>query len=355
MRTAGTAHEHARDRNRKGNGVKLLILGGTVFLGRHLVEAALTRGHEVTLFNRGQHNANLYPAVEKLRGDRDGGLDALRGRRWDAVVDTCGYVPRLVRASADALKDAVDRYAFISTISVYRDLSASGADEEAPVGMLDDEATEEVSGETYGPLKALCERAAERAMPGRVLTIRLGLIVGPHDPTGRFTYWPRCVAQGGDMLAPAPADRRVQFIDARDLAAWTVRMVEAKARGTYNATGPDESLTFGQLLDACVDAGRADARPVWVDEAFLLEQGIEPWVEVPLWIPQADERLRGFLAIDVRKALGAGLTIRPLADTVRNTLAWDATCPSDAEHTAGLRPEREAMVLRAWRQRHALH
>lgn len=330
--------------------MKILILGGTVFLGRHLVESAIERGHEVTLFNRGQHSADLYPTIEKLRGDRDGGLDVLRGRRWDAVVDTSGYVPRLVRASADALKDAVDRYAFISTISVYSDLSVSGVDEEAPVGLLDDETTEEVGGETYGPLKVLCERAVEETMPGQTLTIRPGLIVGPFDPTDRFTYWPHRAAQGGDMLAPAPPDRRVQFIDARDLAEWTVRMVENRATGTYNATGSDESLSFGWLLDACIDGGGVDTRPVWIDEAFLLEQGVGPWVELPLWTPAADESMRGLMAVNVRKAIDAGLTFRPLTDTVRDTLLWDATRPSDVERPAGLSHEREAVVLRAWAQ-----
>ena len=182
--------------------MNLLILGGTVFLGRHLVEAALARGHAVTLFNRGQHNPDLFPEVERLRGDRDGDLQALEGRRWDAVVDTCGYVPRVVRASAEMLAPNVDHYTFISSISVYADTSKPGIDEQAPVGTLDDPTTEEVTGESYGPLKALCEQAAEAAMPGRVLNIRPGLIVGPHDPTDRFTYWVRRVAEGGEVLAP---------------------------------------------------------------------------------------------------------------------------------------------------------
>jgi 2'-hydroxyisoflavone reductase len=329
--------------------VKLLILGGTVFLGRHLVEAALARGYEVTLFNRGLHNGELYPEVEKLRGDRDGGLDALRGRRWDAAVDTSGYVPRIVRASADLLSLAVDRYAFVSSISVYRDIRTPGMDEGAPVGTLDDEATEAVGGETYGPLKALCERATEEAMPGRVLAIRPGLIVGPHDPTDRFTYWPHRASLGGEVLAPAPADRRVQIVDARDLATWILRLLESGATGTYNATGPAESLTFGQVLDTCINAGGAGARPVWVDEAFLLEQGVGPWTELPLWVPQGDVAMGGFLAIDARKAIGSGLRFRPLAETVRDTLAWDATRPADLVRAAGLGTEREAALLRMWR------
>ncbi len=329
--------------------MKLLILGGTVFVGRHLVEAALSHGHEVTLFNRGQHNAELYPEVERLRGDRDGDLAPLQGRRWDAVVDTCGYTPRVVRASAALLSDAVDHYTFISTISVYRDFSLPGLKEDAPVGTIEDETTEEVDGRTYGPLKALCERAVEEVLPGRVLTVRPGLIVGPHDPTDRFTYWPHRVARGGDVLAPRPPEHPVQFIDARDLAAWTLRMVEEKRTGVYNATGPDYTLTLGETLDTCKSASGDDARFVWADESFLLEQGVEPWMGLPLWIPQGD--MSGLQEVDCRRAIAAGLTFRPLADTVLDTLAWDATRPTDIERKAGLHPEREAELLRIWRER----
>jgi len=334
--------------------MKLLILGGTVFVGRHLVEAALAGGHEVTLFNRGQHNAALFPDVEKLRGDRTAGSDglaSLRGRRWDAVVDTAGYVPRVVRAAAELLADSVGHYTFISTISVYADFSRPGIDESAAVGTIEDETTEEVTGDTYGPLKALCERAAEEAMPGHVLTVRPGLIVGPHDPTDRFTYWPHRVARGGDVLAPAPPGNQVQFIDARDLAAWTLRMVEAGVAGVYNATGPDYTLTMGDVLGACKSVSGSDARFVWAGESFLLEEGVEPWMGLPLWIPEQDDSMRGLDAVDCHKAIGAGLTFRPLAETVRDTLAWDATRPSDAVRGAGLSLERETELLRKWRER----
>jgi 2'-hydroxyisoflavone reductase len=232
--------------------MKLLILGGTVFLGRHLTEAALAAGHDVTLFNRGQHNANLYPDLEKLRGDRDGGLDVLKGRTWDAVVDTCGYIPRLVRDSASLLSDAVDHYTFISTLSVYDDFRVRGLREEAAVGTLDDETVEAVTGGskgTYGPLKALCEQAAEAAMPGRVLCARPGLMVGPYDPTDRFTYWPVRVARGGQVLVPPTPQAPVQFIDARDLATWVMRMAEHNKTGVYNATGPAERLTFEGIVN----------------------------------------------------------------------------------------------------------
>jgi 2'-hydroxyisoflavone reductase len=328
--------------------MKLLILGGTVFVGRHLVEAALARNHEVTLFNRGQHNAGIFPRVETLRGDRDGGLDPLKGRRWDAVVDTCGYTPRVVRASADLLSGAVDHYTFISSISVYRDVSRPGVDERGAVGTLEDTTTEEVAGDTYGPLKALCERAVEESMPGRTLVVRPGLIVGPHDPTDRFTYWPRRVAHGGDVLAPGRPDGAVQFIDVRDLAAWTLRMVEARHTGTYNATGPGSPLTMGGLLDVCNRESGGTARFVWVDEPFLLREEVGPWIELPLWIPDEMD-MRGQGAIDCRKAIAAGLAFRPLSETVRDTLDWDATRPDDTARAAGLRPEREAELLDKWR------
>ena len=329
--------------------MKLLLLGGTVFLGRHLVEAAQARGHEVTLFNRGQHNAALFPDVEKLRGNRDGDLAALQGRRWDAVIDTCGYVPRVVRASAELLADAVDHYTFISTISVFANTSTPGIDESGAVGKLVDETIEEVTGESYGPLKALCEQAAERTMPGRVLNIRPGLIVGPHDPTDRFTYWPHRVAQGGEVLAPGRPAYLTQFIDARDLAEWTIRMVEARQTGTYNATGPDYALTLGQVLEECKRQSGSDARFIWVDEKRLLEAGATPWMEVPLWVPESDPDTAGFSAINCNKAFAAGLTFRPLGETIRDTLAWDATRPADVDRPAGIKPEREAHYLQVCR------
>ncbi len=329
--------------------MRLLILGGTVFLGRHLVAWALERGHEVTLFNRGQHNPDLFPRVEKLRGDRDGNLEALQGRRWDAVIDTSGYVPRVARDAAVLLRDAVAHYTFISSISVYTEDNPPGLDESGTVGTLQDETVEEITGETYGPLKALCEQAVENALPGRTLVIRPGLIVGPDDPTDRFTYWPHRVAQGGDVLAPGRPDHQVQIIDVRDLAEWTLRMVEAGGTGVYNATGPDYRLTMGAVLDACQSASGSAARFTWVDEQFLLDCGIEPWSELPLWIPEGQDTL--ISSVDVRKALSAGLTFRPLAETVRDTLAWDAARPADHEWRAGLSREREQETLAAWESR----
>ena len=207
------------------------------------------------------------------------------------MIDTCGSFPRVVRASAELLAGAVRQYVFISSMSVYADLAAPGIDETSPVGTIADETVEEVTGETFGPLKALCEQAVEAAMPGRTLTIRPGLIVGPNDPSNRFTYWPHRVAQGGDVLAPGAPEQPLQFIvDVRDLAAWIIRMVEAGATGVFNAKGPDYALTLGEALDACKAASDSDARFVWVDEEFLLEQGVGPWMELPLWLPASYER-----------------------------------------------------------------
>lgn len=332
--------------------MKLLILGGTLFLGRHIVESALRDGHEVTLFNRGQHNPELFPEVEKLRGDRDGGLDALRGRSWDAVIDTCGFVPRVVRASAELLAGAVGLYVFISTISVYPDHSRP-VDEDSPVGKLEDESREDYKGEAYGPLKALCERAVEEALPGRTLVVRPGLIVGPHDPTNRFAYWPRRVARGGEVLAPAPPERLVQFIDARDLADWTIRMAASGATGVFNATGPDYKLSMGALLEECRRVLGGDARFTWVDEEFLLENKVEAWSELPLWITGEDPAMRYFMEANCGRAFKAGLTFRPLAETVRDTFEWDesqagrAPAPDDRPD-ATLKPERERELLEAW-------
>jgi 2'-hydroxyisoflavone reductase len=331
--------------------VKVLILGGTVFLGRHLVQAASARGHEVTLFNRGEHNPDLFPEVEKLRGNRDGGLSQLRGRRWDAVIDTCGYVPRVVRTSAEMLADAVDHYTLVSSLSVYANMSKVGIDESDPVGTLHDETVEEVTGETYGPLKALCEQAAERAMPGRVLNVRPGLIVGPHDPTDRFTYWPVRVVRGGDVLLPGRPERQVAFIDVRDLAEWIMHAVESRLTGVYNADGLDYPLTMQQLVETCRNVSGSDARFVWVDETFLTEAGVTPWSEMPLWIPESDPDAAGFFAFSIDKAMAAGLTFRPLDETVRDTLAWEATRSKDREWRAGLKSEREAELLERWGKR----
>ncbi len=334
--------------------MKILILGGTRFLGRHLVDAAKASGHQLALFNRGWSNPDLFPDVEQLRGDRDGDLEALRGRRWDAVIDTSGYVPRSVGASARLLADACERYVFVSTISVYADPSRWPITEDHAVGRLDDPQVEEITGATYGPLKVLCEREVEGALPGRGLIVRPGLIVGPHDPTGRFTYWPRRVAQGGELLAPGHPGELVQVIDARDLAAWTVRCVEEGTAGTFNATGLAAPLTIGEVLQTSRAVSGSDACFTWVDEAFLLERGVRYWQDLPALVPESDASLAGMVHIDCTRAIAAGLTFRPLEDTIRDTLAWDATLPAGVPVQAvqaGLTLDREAELLAAWHER----
>ncbi len=309
--------------------MRLLILGGTRFLGRALVEVALAGGHEVTLFNRGQSNPELYPEVETIIGDRDGGLAGLNGRfdrlsagrSWDAVIDTCGYMPRLVTDSASLLADAVKQYVFISSISVYpmAAFAEAGVDEETAVDTITDETIEEITGETYGPLKALCEQAAEAAMPGRVLNVRAGLIVGPHDQSDRFTYWPHRVAKGGVVLAPDSPNYATQFIDVRDLAAWVLHMVAQQKMGAYNVTGKVGDVTLGDVLATSRDVSGSEATFSWVDASFLSEQKVEPWSQLPLWI---GAELPGFNQVNCDKAFADGLRIRPLAQTIQDTLTW---------------------------------
>ena len=332
--------------------MKLLILGGTVFLGRHTVDAALARGHEVTLFNRGQHNTELFPNVEKLRGDRDGNLSALEGRRWDAVIDPSGYVPRVVTDSARLLADAVEHYTFISSLSAYASFAQANQNEDAPLATMDDPTVEAVTGETYGPLKVLSEQAAQAAMPGRVAVIRPGLIVGPHDPTDRFTYWPVRVAKGGDILVPAPANYPVEFTDVRDLAEWTVRVAEQRSAGVFNASGPDTPATLGDLLETSRQISASDAGFVWVDEDFLSKNEVQPWSQLPLWIGNGPENA-GFSRFDCSRAVAAGLTFRPMEETIAATLEWAASRPTDHAWRAGLSAEQEAELLAKWKNRTA--
>lgn len=324
----------------------LLIIGGTRFLGRALVEAAVQFGHGVTLFNRGQTNPDLYPELERLTGDRDGGLDALKGRRWDAVIDTCGFVPRLVRDSAGLLAVAVDHYTFISSINAYRDASVVGIDESAPLARMEDESVEEITGDTYGPLKVLCEEAITEAMGGRALHVRSGLIVGPHDPSDRFTYWPHRVEKGGEILAPGDREAPVQFIDVRDSAEWTLRAIEARLTGPFNVTGPDYRLPMEQFLTTCQQVGGSDAAFTWVSDAFLLENEVAAYTEMPLWVPA---EFAGFSTVNVDRATSAGLTFRPLEETIYDTLEWRATRPEDYQWRSGLAPEREEELLQAWK------
>jgi 2'-hydroxyisoflavone reductase len=312
--------------------MRLLILGGTLFLGRHVASAALQRGHAVTLFHRGEHPATGLEGAEDVLGDRTGDLVALAGRSWDAAIDTSGYDPDVVARSATALAGC--HYTFVSSISAYGDLTRPGLTEDA----------EPADDDEYGGRKARCEAVLREP----ALIIRPGLIVGPHDPTDRFTYWVRRGARGGEVLAPGEPERQVQLIDVRDLAGWLLDLVEQRATGTFNATGPAGPLSMGELVGACLGEG---ATATWVAERFLISSDVEPWTEIPLWIPDiGPDALPGMLRVSIERALGAGLRLRPLPETVRDTLAWDRERgePPLAEGI-GLTPEREAALLRNWR------
>ncbi len=327
--------------------MNILIIGGTRFLGRHLVNSALARGHAVTLFNRGKSNPDLFPQVETILGDREHDLEKLSGHTWDAAIDTCGYFPRIVRLSAISLREAgsLGRYIFISSISVYASFSKIGIDESDLVGKIEDETIEEITGESYGPLKALCEKVIQDTYGEHALVIRPGLIVGPHDPTDRFTYWPVRATRGGDVLAPEKSDAPAQIIDVRDLSDFTIRLIEEKASGIYNATGPDYELTLGAMLETCKQVSNSHANFKWASVEFLNQNNVEAWSDMPVWVPDTEEEA-GFSRVDISKAIHAGLKFRPLKDTVRDTIEWANTRPAEHEWKAGLKPECEAELLK---------
>jgi 2'-hydroxyisoflavone reductase len=334
--------------------MRLLVLGGTLFLGRHIVDAAQERGHDLTLFNRGRSGPEAFADIEQIHGDRGHDLPLLARRSWDAVIDTSGYVPRNVRASTEALADSVEHYTFVSSISAYATFARAGLDEDAPVASLSEADSDSQDVEQhYGALKAACEREVQAALPGRALVVRPGLIVGPHDPTERFTYWVARLAEGGRVLVPDAPEQPMQLIDARDLADWTVRMAERRATGTFNATGPSEPLTFGSMLKRTAMATEGGSEIVWVDEQRLVEAGVEPFSDLPLWLgPERESEYRGFLDVDIRRALAAGLALRPLEQTIADTLAWVRDRTGSAPPTsgfelppAGISREREAELL----------
>ena len=327
---------------------RILILGGTSFLGPALVEAARARGDVVTLFNRGKTNPGKFTDLEQLHGDRDGKLEALAGRKWDVVIDTSGYVPRVVRMSAELLAPAVERYVFVSSISAYDESIPPGSDEGAKIAALADPASEDVRA-NYGALKAACERAAEAAMPGRVLVVRPGLIVGPGDPTDRFTYWPVRLSEGGEILAPGTGEDPIQVIDVRDLGNWMIEMAARRATGTFNAVGPATRTSMRTMLEACQPASGPRGELVWVPAAFLEKEKVEAWSDMPVWIPSGGPE-SGMSQVSIARATAAGLRFRPLSGTARDTLAWWNELPADrrAKPRAGISREREKQVLAAW-------
>lgn len=351
--------------------LKILILGGTAFLGPETVEAAVARGHTVTLFNRGKTRPNLFPDIEKLRGDRDPkkgeGLKALEGREFDVIIDNSGYFPRMVKTSAELLAPKAKQYIYISSISALKQGAPPNSDESAPVETLADPTVETMGAgfENYGGLKALCEQAAEAAMPGRVTNIRPGFIVGPGDVTGRFNYWPLRAREGGEMLGPGTPNDPVQWIDVRDLAKWIIHCAEKNIVGVFVATGPQKPGTIGEIIDTSIrvakdEAAKSDGttskRPVdttvtWVPTEFLMAQGVSPGGDLPIWIPPEGE-MAGFHRWNVSKAVGAGLTFRPLEDTLRGILTWyDGLKPEEqAKFRAGMKRDREEKVLAAWKE-----
>ena len=338
--------------------LKILILGGTGFTGPFQVKYALSRGHTVTVFNRGRtHPGELPKEAEQLIGDRNGQLDALKGRQWDVCIDNPTTLPVWVRDAAQILKGNVDRYVFISTISVYADNSKPGMDESGPLAeysgpdpMKETMATFRANTlQLYAPLKVQSEKEAEKWFPKKTMIIRPGLIVGPGDESDRFTYWPVRVDRGGEVLAPGTPNDTVQFIDARDLAEWTIRMVEQGTTGIFNATGPDYKLTIGKMLEDIKTATKSNAQFTWVDADFLQSQKVRAWSDMPVWVaPRGQET--GFSQISVKKALSKGLTYRPVGDTALATLDWFKKQPADRQATlkAGISSEREAQVLAAW-------
>lgn len=330
-----------------------LIIGGTRFVGRHLVASLLDGGHEVTLLTRGRTNPDLFPGLDHRIGDRDGGLDVLGDDAWDVAFDTCGYVPRVVRASAERLAGRVGRYAFVSTISVYDEDGGAeegaadddvGPDEMSPVGVLEDPAVETVDGATYGPLKALCEGVVREVYGDAGLIVRPGVIVGPNDPSDRFTYWPARVAAGGTFVAPEGPSAPLQYIDARDLAGWMVRAAFAGVGGTFNAVGPLPAATFGDLVRCALEASGADATPIWVSPEALAANEVRPWSDMPMWLPPGG---RALMHSRNDRAVAAGLSFRPLSVTVADTLEWHRGRPDGAALAAGLTAEREAALLAA--------
>lgn len=338
--------------------LRILILGGTGFTGPYQVRYALSRGHKITTFNRGKTHPGELPAeVEQLIGDRNGKLDALKNRQWDVVIDNPTTMPAWVRDAAQVLKGNVERYVFISTISVYTDPPPAGVDENSPLLKYEGadpyketlEAMRAGGYKTYGPLKVLSEKEAEKWFPGKTLIIRPGLIVGPHDETDRFTYWPVRIDRGGEVLAPGDPKDPVQFIDARDLAEWMIRMAENRETGIYNATGPAKPLGVGGMLDGIKDAEKSNATFTFVPYDFLKQQKVEAWSDMPVW---AGDEI-GLSRTKIDKALAKGLTFHPFADTARDTLAWFKSLPQERQSKmrAGVTPERETEVLTAWHQK----
>ena len=335
--------------------MRLLVLGGTRFLGRHLVDAALARGDDVTIFTRGRLPVPWRGCVTALVGDRDPrvapGLAALEGGTWDAAIDCSGYVPRVVEAGARMLAARVSRYVFVSSMSVYAKTDRPGMDERTPVAQLADPGTEQVM-EHYGALKAACEAVLEPVFATRATQVRPGLIVGPYDGTDRFGYWvarfvhPRLLgARAARAAVPAPPARAVQFVDARDLAAWTLDLAARDVGGTFNACSPAWQWRMRHLVDALVAASPSPPTPAWIDDDRLVAHGVAPWVGLPLWLPPGEPDSAGFMTMDCSRARDAGLSIRPLAQTISDTADWLAARDNAGAWKAALTADAERALV----------
>jgi 2'-hydroxyisoflavone reductase len=327
--------------------MKILIIGGTQFVGRHLTESALAAGHDVTLFHRGKTNKGLYPQAEEIFGDRDGGLDALDGQSWDVVFDTCGYVPRVVRQSAEALRDRVGRYVFVSSISVYADMVNNTDEDDAPLQTLEDETVEEITGATYGGLKVLCENVVTETYGDRGLNLRPGFIVGRYDPIARLPYLVHRYMSDGERLA-GPSEQPVQVIHARDLGDWMVAAAEAELGGAYNLTG--HPVTMSQLLAAIQAHTDESTSTTHVDDAFLQEHEMTPIDGLTYWVPG---EMADIMRVNIDKALNTGLSVRSIEASVQDVADWLRETPEAANfesRTGGtlLTPDREAELLAAW-------
>lgn len=333
--------------------LSILVLGGTKFIGPQIVEYGQKRGHTLTLFNRGKTNPEMFPDVEKLRGDRDGDFSALKDRKWDCVIDTSGHFLHQVKGPAELLAPNVKQYVYISSCSVYARTDQANMDESAELLRLADPTVKDMGKnyEHFGGLKVVCEEAAEAALPKRTTIVRPGLIVGPADGSDRFTYWPVRVARGGEVLAPGAPSDPIQIIDVRDLGEWLVRVCEGNVIGTFNAVGPERELSMGAMLEACKETSGSDARFTWADAEFLAEQGVAAWRDMPAWVPSTGETA-GFGRRSNAKAVRAGLTFRPIRETCKDTLAWYRTQPKERQDAlrAGLAATREAEVLKRWHE-----
>ena len=327
--------------------MKIILIGGTRFLGRHFVEHAVKAGHTITLFHRGATGCTDFPQVEHVHGDRATDLDKLGTRTWDAVVDTSGYLPRIVRTSAQFFAERAQHYTFVSSLSVYNTYRP-GMVEHDDVAKLEGPEPDVMTPESYGALKALCEKEVMTAFPDRNVQVRAGMIVGPSDYSDRFTYWVRRVSMGGDIIVPEPRKRPIQIIHAGDLAAWMLHMTEKGGEGIYHATAPKEPHTFEEVLEACREVSGSKPNWVWAPESFFQEEKVEFWQELPLCVPPPEDAV---MTVSVAKAIAAGLTWKPLLITTRETLAWDANRPAGTQLKAGLAPEREVALLEIWRKR----